>query len=428
MARAERVLARGVASGARLRTTTPSLAVARADGATIVDVDGHEYVDHVLGLGPIVLGHRPPAVVAAVGRSLERGILFGAQHEAEADLCERLVAAVPGAEMTALVSTGSEAVHLAVRIARATTGRRRVIKFDGHYHGWIDPLFVNAPWAQPVASAPTGATHAVAGERASDEITVTRWGSLDELERAFEEGPPPAAVIAEPIPCNFGTVEPAHAYAAGVRELCRRHGALLIYDEVLTGFRLALGGAQERLGVTPDLTVCSKAIASGFPLAAVLGSAEAMASIVSGPVRPAGTFNGTPASVAAAVATVGELAERRSEIYPRLDRLGAELADGIRAAAATAGAPLTVNQVGSVVQLFWGVDGPVDSYAMARTDERQRVAELAGRLLARGVHVAERGLLLLCDAHRDEHLERTVSAFASALEEMRDHTMRGVTR
>lgn len=418
MRRASTVLARGAASAVRLRTTAPTLVMASADGATVTDIDGNGYVDYVLGLGPVILGHRPPAVLESVRQSLETAVVFGGQHVAERQLGEQVVAALPSADVVSLVSTGSEAVHFAIRIARARTGRRRIVKFDGHYHGWLDPVFVNSPWMTPIAASPARATHAVAGQHADDDVTVVRWHDADDLERALAGDDAVAAVIMEPIPCNFGTLRPDDDYVQAVEDLCRHHGALLIFDEVLTGFRLALGGAQEVLDARPDLTIASKALASGFPIAVVAGTRDAMAPAIDGPVRPAGTYNGTPSSVAAARATLGELSARRDEIYPRLDRLGRALADGIRGAASEAGAPVSVNQIGSVLQLFWGLDRPVRTYADACRDDRRRVAELAGRLLDHGVHVPERGLLLLCAAHTEAHVDMTIDAFRVVLRDM----------
>jgi glutamate-1-semialdehyde 2,1-aminomutase len=418
MERAARVLARGVSSAARLRTATRSLVLLSADGALVTDLDGNRYIDYVLGLGPVILGHRPEPVLDAVRRSLDRAILYGAQHETEAELAEQLVAALPCADVVTLHSSGSEAVHFAIRIARAWTGRSRIVKFDGHYHGWIDPLFANTPWTVPVERSPVAATHAVAGLQPPVDVTVARWNALAELERALQDGPPAAAVLMEPIPCNFGTIWPEPGFMEGVQRACSEHGALLVFDEVLTGFRLGLGGAQELLGVVPDLAIFSKAVASGFPLAVVAGTSDAMAPATEGPVRAGGTFNGAPASVAAAAATVGELSARRDEIYPALERTGAALAATIRDAAAAVGAPLTVHQIGSVLQLFWDVRGPVRSYADAQRSDRARIAEVAGRLLEHGVHIPERGLLLLCAAHTDEHVASTGRAFRVVLEDM----------
>jgi glutamate-1-semialdehyde 2,1-aminomutase len=418
MERATRVLARGTSSSARLRTVTGSLVMSSADGALLTDVDGNRYIDYVLGLGPVILGHRPEAVLDAVRRSLDRAIIYGAQHEAEAELAEQLVAALPGADVVTLHSSGSEAVHFAIRVARVRTGRSRIVKFDGHYHGWIDPLFANTPWTAPIERSPVAATHAVAGLHPPADVTVARWNLLADLERALQDGPPVAAVVMEPIPCNFGTIWPESGYMEGVRRACSEHGALLVFDEVLTGFRLALGGAQELLAVVPDLTICSKAVASGFPLAIVAGASAAMAPATEGPVRAGGTFNGSPSSVAAAAATVEELSARRAELYPALARTGAALAATIREAAAAVGVPLSVHQIGSVLQLFWDAPDPVRSYADAQRSDRARIAELAGRLLEHGVHVPERGLLLLCAAHTDEHVESTGRAFRAVLEDM----------
>lgn len=413
---ARAIIPGGAASAARWRNKTTPIFAACADGATITDIDKRTYLDFVLGLGPVILGHRPPEVLDAVASALESGIVYATPHEREADLAERVIAAVPSAERVTFTCTGSEAVHLAVRTARSQTGRSRIVKFDGHYHGWLDPLFVNAPGGTSMEGAVNAPTHAVSGQVASNDVTVAAWHDLDALERALSAGPPAAAVLMEPIPCNYGAVEPDAAYMNGVRYLCDRHGCLLVFDEVLTGFRLGLGGAQERIGVLPDLTVCSKAVASGFPIALVAGREDAMSPLIHGPVQAAGTFSGSPLSVAAAIATLDVLSSRNDQIYPRLEVLGAQLAAGIRAAAAGARAPLLVNQVGSVLQLFWEVDGPVRTFADAASDDRAEVANLARKLLDVGIHVPERGLMLLCAAHTSDDVEFAVNAFAQALE------------
>ena len=412
--RAVQVVARGAASAARLRTAADALAVASTAGACVTDVTGREYLDFVLGLGPVLLEHRPPSVVAAVEKALNESIILGAVSPNEAELAERIAAAVPSVDVIAFAATGTEAIHLAVRVARAKTGRRRIVKFAGHYHGWAEPLCVNTPWMPAVPEAPCAPTHYVDGMVASDQVTVARWHDLESLERALTDGPPVAAVFMEPIPCNFGTFTPTREYLDGVRELCDRHGALLVFDEVLTGFRVALGGAQDRLGASPDLTVMSKAMASGFPIALLGGTRSAMEPVTSGPIRPGGTFNGSPLSLAAGIATLDELHARKDEIYPHLDRLSDRFADGIRAVAAKHSAPLTVNNCGAVLQLFWGIDVPT-TYAEAIKDDRKAVARLTALLLDRGIHIAERGLILLCAAHTEEHIDRTIAAIDDSL-------------
>jgi glutamate-1-semialdehyde 2,1-aminomutase len=416
MERARRVIARGVASGARLRSVP--VVFERAQDAHLWDVDGNRYVDCVMALGPLLLGHSPSFVLERVAEQLARGIQYGGQHAGEAELAERVVRLVPCADKVVFASTGSEAVQAAVRIARATTGRRVVVKFEGHYHGWIDPLFVNAPGvpAQPVDGPLVSPVHNVAGQPPSQDVLVCRWNDAAALEAVLQEARGEvAAVIMEPIPFNLGTFWPEDGYVRAVRELCDLHGSLLIFDEVVSGFRLGTGGAQERLGVSPDLATYAKGIASGFPIGLVAGTDAAMASAVDGPVVPAGTYNGTPASVAAANATLDMLERRAGEIYPHLEAVGRRLADGLRELAAGAGAPLAVNQIGSVVQLLWQPRTPQRSYADADAASTAPVAALCERVLADGVHAAPRGLMFLSAAHDDADIDLVLRAFERAL-------------
>ena len=416
MERARRVLTRGVGSALRAAQRPTPLAIAEASGSRLVDVDGNAYIDYVLGFGPILLGHRPPAVVRAVEEQLSRGILYGAQHQGEAELAERLVELIPSAELIAFSSSGSEAIHAALRIARAATGRRLVIKFDGHYHGWIDPVHVSGP-ALPPSSETGGPQHVVPGVPAPADLLTCRWNDLGALTRLVEEHDGAvAAVVMEPVPCNFGAYEPLPGYLEGVRELCDRHGVVLIFDEVITGFRLGLGGAQARYGVTPHLTVLAKALASGFPLSAVVGSADVMAVADSdGPVRHIGTYNANPISVAAANATLTELQRGGDDLYRDLDGRAARLAQGLRDAAAAAGAPLVVNQVGAVLHLLWAPRVPVRSHDDAYASDSAAVADVAAHMLGAGVFALERGLWFISTAHTDEDVEATVAAAEPAI-------------
>jgi glutamate-1-semialdehyde 2,1-aminomutase len=416
MERARRVLTRGVGSALRAAQRPTPLAIAEASGSRLVDVDGNAYIDYVLGFGPILLGHRPPAVVRAVEEQLSRGILYGAQHQGEAELAERLVELIPSAELIAFSSSGSEAIHAALRIARAATGRRLVIKFDGHYHGWIDPVHVSGP-ALPPSSETGGPRHVVPGLPAPADLLTCRWNDLGALTRLVEEHDGAvAAVVMEPVPCNFGAYEPLPGYLEGVRELCDRHGVVLIFDEVITGFRLGLGGAQARYGVTPHLTVLAKALASGFPLSAVVGSADVMAVADSdGPVRHIGTYNANPISVAAANATLTELQRGGDDLYRDLDGRAARLAQGLRDAAAAAGAPLVVNQVGAVLHLLWAPRVPVRSHDDAYASDSAAVADVAAHMLGAGVFALERGLWFISTAHTDEDVEATVAAAEPAI-------------
>ena len=416
MDRARRVLTRGVGSAMRAAQRPTPLAIAEASGSRLIDVDGNSYVDYVLGFGPILLGHRPAAVVRAVEEQLGRGILFGAQHHGEVELAERLVKLIPSAERVAFSSSGSEAIHAALRFAHVATGRRLVIKFDGHYHGWLDPVHTSGP-ALPPSSATGGPRHAVPGLAAPADLLTCRWNDLGALNRLVEEHEGEvAAIVMEPVPCNFGAYEPLPGYLESVRELCDRHGVVLIFDEVITGFRLGLGGAQGRYGVTPHLTVLAKALASGFPLSAVVGSAEVMSVADSGgPVRHIGTYNGSPISVAAANATLATLQRGGDDLYRELDARAARLAEGLREAAAAAEAPLVVNQIGAVLHLLWAPRVPLRNHDDAYESDAGAVADVAAELLGSGVFALERGLWFISTAHTDDDVELTVAAVERAL-------------
>lgn len=392
------------------------LAITNASGSRLVDADGNSYIDYVLGFGPILLGHRPPEVTRAVERQLRRGVLFGAQHAGEVELAERLVDLVPSAELVALSNSGSEAVQAALRFARVATGRRLVIKFDGHYHGWLDPVHVSGPGLPP-STETGGPRHAVEGLPAPAETLVCRWNDLDAISRLLSDhADQVAAVIMEPVPCNFGNYEPLPGYLQGVRELCDRHGAVLIFDEVITGFRLGLSGAQGRYGVEPHLTVLAKALASGFPLSAVAGSAAVMSvAHLDGPVRHIGTFNGNPISVAAANATLEALTKGGNELYGGLESTAAMLAAGLRQAASSGDAPLVVNQVGSVLHLLWNPRLPVRSYEDAYRSDSTAVADIAANLIGSGIFALERGLWFVSTAHSADDLDRTLAAAEQAI-------------
>lgn len=408
------VLARGVASAARLRSHP--LIFASAHGARVVTTEGAELTDYMLGMGPMLLGHGRPEVLERVAAQLSQGVLFGTTR-LELELAERLRDLLPHARRVAFVSSGSEGTHLATRIARASTGRQVIVKFEGHYHGWVDPLFVNTQ--NNIAAAPdvypVPPLHAVPGQSVSPDLIVARWNDVDDIARIFDErGDDIAGVILEPLPMNFGSMLPDPGYTELLRELCSAHGALLIFDEVLSGFRSSLLGAAGVLGVSPDMAVYAKAIASGFPLAAVVGTDEAMASIVRGAVQPAGTYSGNPVSAVAALASLDILAADADELYPALERLGSRLRDGVRRVAAASGAPLEVNQIGSVIQLFWGT-GPVRTFGDAARSDRERIARLSEGQEQRGSLLSPRGLILLSAAHRDADIDVLVDGIGDSL-------------
>src|ERR1700733_10414036 len=343
--RASQSLAGGVATAFRSAQQPVPVSFTTGRGSRLTDVDGNEYVDYALGFGPMLLGHSPEPVLAAVRRQLDRGLGFGASHELEAELAEAVCRTVPSAELCVFGSTGSEAVHSAIRIARAATGRNRVIKFLGHYHGWLDPVHVGVP-------GQTGKAPATGGQdpEASASVTVCRWNDADALSDALADDV--AAVIMEPAAINVGAFPPAPGYLEHAKELTARAGAVLIFDEVITGYRLALGGAQQRHGVLPDLTGLGDALGAGFPISAVCGRADVLDEVASGRVAHVGTFNANPVCASAALAAVTTLEQHADELYPQLEQTAQRLAAALRSAAAAADVPLVVNQYGAAAHAF----------------------------------------------------------------------------
>ena len=422
--RARRTIPGGVATAMRAAQRPVPLVIERAAGSRMVDVDGNEYVDYVLGFGPMLLGHSPPEVIEAVREQLGRGFTYGAQHRLEAEVAERVVDAVPCAELVCFSTTGSEAVQAALRIARAATGRPKVVKFQGHYHGWLDPVLVSTPGLEAAAAEsepplqPLPATQGQADP--SDLVLIERWNDADALARLLAgRRDEVAAVIMEPVAGNGGLIPPADGYLERAHELTRDAGSLLIFDEVVTGFRLARGGAQERFGVTPDLATYGKAIAAGMPLSAVAGTAEVMEVVSDGRVPHVGTFNCAPPAAAAAVAALDVYRERSPELYDRLEAVAATLADGLATAALDAGVPLKIHRVGPLLQTFvLDPSAEVREYSDTLAADTARFARFAELMLGRGVNVLPRGWWFLSAAHSDEDVERTVEAAAASFAEL----------
>lgn len=419
MERAARSIPRGTSSTARLRSLAPTTVLSHGDGCRVVDVDGNELIDWYLSYGPLFLGHRPRPILDAVRRFMDDGgILSGGPQPLETVLAEAFLPCVPGAERVLFPVGGTEAITIAIRIARATTGRRLVVKFDGHYHGWSDTVYVNAPGHDPQTGAvPLPLLPNVPGAPAPADVLVVPYNDPAALAALMaEHGDAVACVLLEPIPFNFGAYLPDPSYLEGVRALCDRHGALLVYDEVISGFRLAPGSCQALLSdVRPDLWVFAKAVASGFPLAAVAGTERALASAIDGAIRQGGTYNANGVGLAAALATVQHLTARADDIYPRLDGYGARLAGAVDEAAAAHGLPFAATRVGSMVQMLWRPRLPVRSYADALTCDQRPVMRLATLLLERGCLVPERGLLFTSAAHDDAAVDHTVAAIHDAM-------------
>jgi len=385
-------------------------------GARITDVDGNEYVDYVLSWGPLVLGHAHPHVIEAVTKAMERGASFGIPTEQEIRLAERVAALVPSIEKVRLVNSGTEATMSAIRLARGYTGRDLVVKIEGCYHGHVDGLLVKAGSGLTTLGTPT--SPGIPEAYASCTLTMP-YNDLDAARTIFEaKGNEIACVIVEPVAGNMGVIPPEPGYLEGLRELATKHGALLIFDEVMTGFRVALGGAQERYGVLPDLTALGKVIGGGLPVGAYGGSAEIMDHVSPvGPIYQAGTLSGNPLATAAGLATLDLLTQDGlfKEIESRLCSLGKEI-DGI---ANETGIPVYQTQVGTMACTFFNAD-PVRNYAEATASDTDRFAKFFWAMLEGGVYVAPSQFeaMFMSAAHDDAAINQTVEAARKAFKKL----------
>lgn len=389
----------------------------RGNGPFLYDVDGNRYIDYVCSWGPLILGHRYPEVVAALAECLERGTSFGAPTELEIELARTIAAAVPSCEMVRLVNSGTEAAMSALRLARAWTGRPKILKFAGCYHGHADYLLVQAGSGALTFGVPT--SPGIPPDVAVNTITAP-YNDLETLARIFaQEGAHIAAVIIEPVAGNMGVVPPRAGFLQGVREITRTSGALLIFDEIITGFRVAYGGAQGLYGIVPDLTCLGKIIGGGLPVGAYGGKREIMEQVApQGPVYQAGTLSGNPLAVAAGLATLKVL--QQPEIYRELEEKGARLAAGLQNAAREAGLPVAVNRVGSLLCAFFTGKEVVD-YETALSSDTSRYAAFFRKMLDRGVYLAPSQFeaMFISAAHAPEQIDYTIEAAAAVFRELK---------
>jgi glutamate-1-semialdehyde 2,1-aminomutase len=387
--------------------------VARGEGAELIDVDGNRYVDWVMSWGPLIAGHAQPDVVAAVTAAVGAGTSFGAPTEAEVELAAEVSARMPAVEMLRMTSSGTEAAMSAIRLARAATGRDTVVKFAGAYHGHVDGLL--AQGGSGLATAGIPASPGVTVGQAAD-TTVIPWNDRQAVERALSEREV-AAVICEPYPANMGLVPPEPGFLLFLRERADSAGALLVFDEVISGFRVAPGGAQAVEAVAPDLTVLGKVIGGGLPAAAYAGRRDLMEQVApAGSVYQAGTLSGNPLATAAGLATLRLLDEAA---YAALDARATELADGLRRAARETGAEVSVTSTTGLLTLFFAPEPP-RSYEEARACDLDAYAAFCRGMLDRGVYLppSQFEAWFPSLAHTDAHVERTLAAAREALEEV----------
>jgi glutamate-1-semialdehyde 2,1-aminomutase len=418
--RAERLLPGGVDSPVRAFRAVggePPFLV-RAEGAYLWDVDGNRYLDYFGSWGPMILGHAYPPVVEAIQRAAARGASFGASTPTEGELAEMIVSAVPSIERLRFVSSGTEATMSAIRVARAFTGRKYIIKFEGCYHGHSDGLLVKA--GSGVATFGIPGSAGVPEEIVHFTLALP-FNDLDAVEVAFRAHPDEiACVIVEPVVGNMGCVPPAPGYLERLRAITSVAGTVLIFDEVMTGFRVTLGGAQELYGITPDMTTLGKIIGGGLPCGAFGGRAEIMELLAPlGPVYQAGTLSGNPLAMAAGIATVGELIRRENEIYPQLERVSAAVASGVANEAAAAGIPVVTNRVGSMFTWFF-TETPATDWDTAAKSDTVLFGKFHRAMLDAGVWLppSQFEAMFLGTAHGDREIALTRHAAKESFRQM----------
>ena len=388
--------------------------IVRGQGSHLWDVDENRYIDYVGSWGPLILGHAPPGVPEAIAAAAKNGTSFGASTAAEADLAEIVISAFPHVEKIRFVSSGTEATMSAIRLARACTARKYIVKFEGCYHGHADALLVKAGSGVATLGIPGSAG---VPEEFTQLTIALPFNDVDALERAFDKFKQQiACVIVEPVVGNMGCVPPAPLYLDALREITHRDGSLLIFDEVMTGFRLAFGGAQERYGILPDLTTFGKIIGGGLPVGGYGGPVEIMDMVAPlGPVYQAGTLSGNPLAMAAGLATLRYLRSHKSTLYNSLELLSARLVEGVVEAARDAGVSICCNRVGSMFTWFFTA-GPVTDWTSAAKSDTEAFARFFRAMLEKGVYLppSQFEAAFLSAAHTEKDIHQTISAARQA--------------
>lgn len=419
--RSKQSLAGGVSSGLRAASRPVPVFFESGSGSKLIDLDGNEYIDYTLAWGPLILGHCSRIINDAVTEQLEKLQQVGAQHDLEWEVAEQLCRIIPCAEKVIFSNTGTEAVQSAFRLARAYTGKQKILRFEGHYHGWMDNVLTGyRPSLNDGGALPDKRPTEGMSDEAIAETIVIPWNDLDAVEAALHaRGHEIAAVIMEPILCNSGCLLPLDGYLSGVRELCTRFGVLLIFDEVITGFRVALGGAQSLFSVTPDLATFGKAIAGGFTLSVVAGSHDILGMIPSGRVSHAGTFNGNGVCLAAARAVLNELERNGGRLLEIMRRRGEKLKDGICKAASELDIPILINGTGSVFHVSFSSLSSMNDYRQFRQSDESGRSEWIEAMLYAGIYLLPDGRWYISAAHSDEDIQITLDKVSQTLLAMR---------
>ncbi|HEX5285045.1 MAG TPA: aspartate aminotransferase family protein [Bryocella sp.] len=414
--RASRSLAAGVSSGLRRSARPYPLYFSHGHGATLHDVDGNSYLDYTLGWGPNILGNAPAEVVKAVQAAAQKGLTFGAQHDLEYEVAELLTQAIPCADRVCFANSGTEIVQVALRLARAATGREKFIKFEGHYHGWDDSVLLSYhPSERQLLEQPCGPVHEGQGQLPASSTVIAQWNDEESVRAAFAANLNQiSAIICEPLMCNNGCIAPRPGFLEFLRDITEEAGALLIFDEVITGFRLGIGGAQGFYGVTPDLATYAKAVGAGTPLSVLAGKLKFMQLIERGDVVHAGTLNGNPLALSAARAALTALMRDAEGTYGDLFRRGERLRDGMASMLRAHDHKVQVAGEGPVFHLSFA-EHKARNYRDQLASDRQKYTSFTLALLDEGVLALPDGRWYLSTAHTDEDIERTLGAVARTL-------------
>ena len=417
-----RYLAMGVSSGMRRGVTSPPLFFERAEGPYYYDVDGNRLLDYTLAWGPLILGSNHPELNAAVTAAVRNSYTLGAQHPGEVAFAKLLVETLPGVDQVIFSNTGSEAVQAALRLARAATGRTKFVKFEGHYHGWLNNVLVSYHESDEALGDPEAprAAAACGGQPAAEyaETITLPWNRPDLLEDLFaKRGGEIAAVITEPLLANSGSIMPAEGFLKAMVDLCRNHGAVSIFDEVITGFRLALGGAREYFGVIPDLSVYAKALAGGFTLSAVAGSRRMFDALREGATIHAGTYNGSTVNLAAGLATL-RILSAHPRAFRQMHGHGYAIRRAIEAASVSRGIPVCVSGAGAVFNVHFGVQSPPTHYRELKATDMALYARFRAGMLEKGIQLLPDGRWYVGLTHGDEELNLARTAIRSVVSDL----------
>ncbi|WP_261800366.1 aspartate aminotransferase family protein [Paenibacillus sp. PAMC21692] len=419
----QKYLAGGVASTLRASMKPTPLFAESGSGSRVRDVDGNEYIDYLLAYGPLILGHAHPAMAEAMNEATKRGFTYGLQHDGEINLAKLLTELLPCADKVALSGSGTEAVMLALRLSRAYTGRTKVVRFHGHFHGWSDAIFTSflspdmkqSSAAQSfMASAPPGTGGQ--SENSLQDIIMLPWNDIEAFEALIaKEKDSIAAVITEPIMCNNGCIGPKAGYLERIRKLTEQSGIVMIMDEVITGFRLGLGGAHGKLGLKPDLVTIGKALGGGFAISGVAGKADIMALIEKGTVGHLGTLNGNFAATSAALAVLHELGKDNGSSFPRMEKLFNRLVAGLRELLNKHGVQGLINQAGPVFHFMFTEEKQVEDFDTFNKRDAAKYSRFAELMLEEGVLVRPSGLWYISTVHTEADIENTIQAADRAL-------------